>query len=174
MKNILDRFWQWYNKYYLFALTVTTFLFLLQLFHLYWLFMDVILQRLIGESYFFFPPFWGVLSILLDYTEIPALISTSLVYLNELRQSASPRGIVGASRRTNWRDIIFLFLLNIQWLHLFWITDAVVIEHFNGNPYFHWSVVIAWIAIIIDYAELPVMYDTAKKTVIEIKKTFKP
>ena len=32
------------------------------------------------------------------------------------------------------------------------------------------SALVAWIAILIDYAELPVMYDTAKKTVIEIKK----
>ena len=162
MKKILDSFWAWYNKHYLFALSITTFLFLLQLFHLYWLFTDVILLKLTGRSYFVFPPFWGALSTILDYTEIPALISTSLVYINILRQ------------KFNWREVRFLFLLNIQWLHLFWITDQVVIEKFaHGTAIFHWSTIIAWVAILIDYAELPVMYDTAKKTVIESKNYFK-
>jgi len=161
MRNFLDKFWTWYNKYYLFALSATTFLFLLQAFHLYWLFTDVVLQRITGHSYFVFPPFWGALSTVLDYTEIPALISTSLVYINMLRKNFS------------WKPVGFLVLLNIQWLHLFWITDQIVVERFAGHAgAFHWASVVAWIAILIDYAELPVMYDTAKQTVLEIKKEF--
>lgn len=164
MKNILDKFWAWYNKHYLFALTATTFLFLLQMFHLYWLFTDVVLARLTGHSYFVFPPFWGALSTILDYTEIPALISTSLVYTNQLRKSASGR--------VDWRPVRYLIALNIQWLHLFWITDQVVVERFAGHAeIFHWSNIVAWVAILIDYAELPVMYDTAKQTISEIKKS---
>ncbi len=157
---MINKFWEWYNRHYLFALIATSFLFLLQLFHLYWLFTDVVLMRLIGRSFFFLPPFWGVLSTVLDYTEIPALISTSLVYINQLRLTGQKKNL--------W----YLFALNIQWLHLFWITDQVVLDHFAKFSYFHWSTVVAWIAILIDYAELPVMYDTAKKTVIELKKYF--
>ncbi len=158
MKNILEKFWDWYNRHYLFALSATTFLFLLQVFHLYWLFTDVVLLRLTGSSYFVLPPFWGILSTVLDYTEIPALISTSLVYINQLRLTGQRKNI--------W----YLIALNIQWLHLFWITDQVVLEHFANISYFHWSTLIAWIAILIDYVELPVMYDTAKKTIVEFKK----
>ncbi len=160
MKKILDVFFEWYNRHYTFALTVTTFLFLLQAFHLYWLFTDVVLFKLTGDSYFVLPPFWGALSAILDYTEIPALISTSLVYINMLRKDGF-----------NWRPIRFLVMLNIQWLHLFWITDEVVVERFSSaEGVFHWAAWVAWIAILIDYAELPVMYDTAKETVKEIKK----
>ncbi len=158
MNKLLENFWSWYNRHYFFTLTVTAFLFLLQLFHLYWLFTDVVLQRITGQSYFILPPFWGVLSSVLDYTEIPALISTSLVYINQLRLTGQKKNL--------W----YLAALNIQWLHLFWITDQVVLEHFKNFSYFHWSALIAWAAILIDYAELPVMYDTAKKTAIEYKK----
>ena len=157
--KLLDKFWAWYNEHYLFALTATTVLFLLQAFHLYWLFTDVVLQRITGHSYFAFPPFWGALSTILDYTEIPALISTSLVYINQLRLTGSKRNI--------W----YLVALNIQWLHLFWITDEIVVERFaNTAGLFHWSAFLAWIAILIDYLELPVMYDTAKQTIHEFKK----
>jgi hypothetical protein len=160
MKQLLDKFWGWYNQHYTFALVATTFLFLLQAFHLYWLFTDVILLKLTGHSYFILPPFWGALSTILDYTEIPALISTSLVYINQLRKNGF-----------HWRPIRYLIALNIQWLHLFWITDQVVVERFgNHSGYFHWATIVAWIAILIDYAELPVMYDTAKQTILELKK----
>ena len=158
MKKYISYFWEWYERHYRFALIITTFLFLLQAFHLYWLFTDVILQKLAGKSYFFFPGFWGVLSTLLDYTEIPALISTSLIYINSLR------------KQFNWKDVWYLILLNIQWLHLFWITDQVVIERFElGTSVFHWATIIAWVAIIIDYGELPVMWDTAKRTIREFR-----
>lgn len=157
LKRILNSFWQWYNEHYLFALSATTFLFLLQAFHLYWLFTDVVLLRISGQSYFAFPSFWGMLSTVLDYTEIPALISTSLVYINQLRLTKEKKNL--------W----YLLALNIQWLHLFWITDEVVIEHFGRSGIFHWSILIAWVAILIDYTELPVMYDTAKKTVVEFR-----
>ncbi len=159
LKNLLDKFFVWYNEHYLFALTATTLLFLLQAFHLYWLFTDVVLFRITGHSYFILPPFWGALSTILDYTEIPALISTSLVYINQFRKNR------------DWRPIRFLILLNIQWLHLFWITDEVVVEQFSSSMgLFHWATWLSWIAILIDYAELPVMYDTAKETIKEYRR----
>lgn len=162
MQQLLDKFWAWYERNYLFALTITTFLFLLQLFHLYWLFTDVVLARITGRSFFIFPPFWGVLSTFLDYTEIPALISTSLIYIRQLRIKFENK------------NLLYLFLLNIQWLHLFWITDEVVIERFGQSGLFHWASAVAWIAILIDYGELPVMYDTAKQTIKEWKNSLAP
>lgn len=159
--SYLDKFWTWYKQHYLFTLTATTFLFLLQLFHLYWLFTDVVLKRLFGHSFFVFPPFWGALSTILDYTEIPALISTSLIYVHLLRE------------KFEGKNLLYLFFLNIQWLHLFWITDQVVVEHLGlSQGFLHWSAIVAWIAILIDYAELPVMYDVAKQTVLALKKHF--
>lgn len=159
--NYIDKFWDWYKRHYLFTLSVTTFLFLLQLFHLYWLFTDVVLKRLTGHSFFIFPPFWGALSTILDYTEIPALISTSLIYIHLLREKFESKNL--------W----FLFFLNIQWLHLFWITDQIVVERLGfSQGYLHWSTIVAWVAILIDYAELPVMYDTTKQTAIALKKYF--
>ncbi|MBX4191505.1 MAG: hypothetical protein KW804_01755 [Candidatus Doudnabacteria bacterium] len=157
---MIDKFWSWYNRHYLFTLTVTSFLFVLQTFHLYWLFTDVVLFKITGQSFFIFPPFWGVISTVLDYTEIPALISTSLVYINQYRLTRD--------RKNFW----YLIALNIQWLHLFWITDQVVIEQFGQHSFLHWGTIVAWIAILIDYAELPVMYDTAKKTAIEYRRYF--
>src|SRR3989344_1294578 len=158
MRKYLDIFWTWYNRHYLFALSATTFLFLLQAFHLCWLLTDVVLLQITGQSFFVFPPFWSTISTVLDYTEIPALISTSLVYINQLRQKFS------------WRKTRFLIFINIQWLHLFWITDQVVIDHLGRHSYFHWANILAWVAILIDYAELPVMWDTVKKTIQEFRR----
>jgi hypothetical protein len=139
-------------------LSLATGLFLIQIFHLYWLFTDVILVRLTGESYFVFPAIWGVVSTLLDYSEIPAIISTSILYIHLLRQNFT------------WKNLLYLLFINIQWLHILWITDEVVVETFELHfQLFHWATVIAWIAILIDYLELPVIYDTAKRLAIEIK-----
>ena len=127
-------------------------LFLLQLVHLYWLTMDVVAMRLFDQS--FFNPdgalYYAILVI--DYTEIPALLGVSLVYINELRKGFS------------WRPLIFLAFLNSQWLHIFWITDEFVVNEFGGAAAgSSLPVWLAWVAILIDYLELPVIYDTIKK-----------
>ena len=59
---------------------------------------------------------------------------------------------------------LYLLLLNSQWIHLFWITDEVVLENFTGEALVPIPFWLAWIAISIDYLELPVMYDTITKT----------
>jgi hypothetical protein len=157
---MFNKFWEWYERHYLLNLSVATGLFILQLFHLYWLFTDVILFKLTGQSYFVFPGIWGVLSSVLDYSEIPAIISTSLLYIHLLRQ--------GFTRK----NFFFLLFINIQWLHILWITDEVVVEQFALNfKLFEWANAVAWAAILIDYLELPVIYDTAKRLVAEIRKT---
>ena len=87
---------------------------------------------------------------LVDYGEIPAILSVSLVYINELRTRFS---FIGAT---------YLLFLNSQWLHIFWITDEFVVTAFNeaGTVLPLW---LAWVGISIDYLEVPVMFDTGKK-----------
>jgi hypothetical protein len=150
--NLSGKFWNWYENNFKANLYIATFLFLLQLFHLYWLFTDVILTRLLGRSYFLLEPVWGRISIFFDYTEIPAIIATSLVYMHLLRKNYSHK------------NLLLLISINSQWLHLLWITDEFVLENIS-HGYIHWPVILSWIAILIDYLELPVIYDTIKQSV---------
>ena len=121
------RFWAWYQRHYLATLVITSAVFLLQGFHLYWLFSDVILERLTGHSAFVFPPAGMVLYVLADYLEIPALISASLLYVFELR------------RGRRWRRLLMLLLLNTQWVHMLWITDDVVVRSFASTSLLSWG-----------------------------------
>ncbi|MDP4000775.1 MAG: hypothetical protein Q8P83_00845 [bacterium] len=157
---MFNKFWNWYQNNYLLILSITTLLFFVQIFHLYWLFTDIIVFRLTGKSAFVFPSFWGALSTFLDYTEIPAIVSTSILYIHFLREKFTTK------------NFLFLLFINIQWLHILWITDEIVVETFTGhNSFLVWSATVAWLAILIDYLELPIIYDTVKKTIIEIKRT---
>jgi len=155
LRGGLRGFWRWYQRHYLAVLVVTTGVFLLQIFHLYWLFTDVVLQRLTGHSFFGQGPVAhavGLSSLVADYLEIPTLISASLLYVNELRRKGF-----------NWRAVGFLIMLNTQWLHIFWITDEVVVQYFAGPVAPQWSALLAWVAILIDFLELPVIYDTLRR-----------
>ncbi len=152
--GLINRFFAWYERHYRVAVTVTTLLFFLQIAHLYWLCAHVISLKLLGVSYFTPSEFWQAIIVLIDYTEIPALISTTVLYWYELRKGFS------------WKSILFIILLNTQWLHLFWITDEFVLDMFQGtekSTILPWW--LAWIAILIDYLELPVIVDTIWKTV---------
>ena len=93
----------------------------------------------------------------MDYTEIPALIAVSLVYVNELR-----RGFA-------WKPLLFLLFLNSQWLHIFWITDEYVAAELGGGSGASLPGWLAWVAILIDYLELPVIYDTLKRLAIAVR-----
>lgn len=149
------KFWGWYERHYKLNLAIAAGLFTLQLVHLFWLATHVIWLKLFGYSLFNPGPLAETVIILVDYTEIPALITTSMVYLNELRKKVSVKNI--------W----FLFSLWIQLVHMFWITDEFVIEKFTspvGMPLW-----LAWIAILIDYLELPIIIQTLKLFFTEIK-----
>ncbi len=86
------------------------------------------------------------------------MITTSILYIREYRQ------------KKNFKSILFLLFLNIQLLHIFWITDEFVIDQLTGNGALYqlpsW---LAWIAILIDYLEVPVMFDTTKKLIAALK-----
>ena len=139
------RFWDWYERNYRLNVAIASVLFLLQLAHLYWLGADPIATRLTGHGLLHLHGLVQWLIFFVDYTEIPALLAVSLVYVSELR-----RGFA-------WQPLIFLAFLNSQWLHIFWITDEYVANS-NGFPG-----PLAWVAILIDYLELPVIYDTLKR-----------
>jgi len=153
MASFSTRFWAWYERHYTLTLGITAFLFALQVVHLWWLASHVIAMRMFGESFFTPTPFVQTVIVLVDYTEIPALVSTTFIYLYDLRKSFS------------WKALLFLIFLNSQWLHLFWITDEFVVDQFRGVA--HGSTILpawlAWAAILIDYLELPVIVDTFVK-----------
>ena len=148
----LRRFFDWYERHYTLNVAIVACLFLLQLVHLYWLSAEVVSQRLTGAGHFHLTGVAKFLILIVDYTEIPALLGTSLLYANELRKGFS------------WKALIFLIFLNTQWIHLFWITDTFVVNEFAGQA--AQSTIpgwLAWVAILIDYLELPVIFDTLRK-----------
>ena len=151
-RGMWNRFWRWYERHYLLNVAFASGLFVLQLVHLYWLGTDPIATRLTGESLFHPTGVVRYLIFFVDYTEIPALMTVSLVYVNELRAART------------WRPVLFLVLLNSQWLHIFWITDEYVGNELSGQATVSslpgW---LAWVAILIDYGELPVIWDTIKR-----------
>lgn len=114
---------------------LSAFLFLTQVVHLIWMTTYVVPIKL-GGSPFWSPPETPL--AVADYLELPAIFTTSLLYL----------------RTRNWR---MLFLVNVQLLHIFWITDEIVLNRSTLSP------VLAWIAITIDYLEVPVIIDTTRK-----------
>lgn len=158
MRRALRAFFGWYERHYTLNIAIAALLFTLQLVHLYWLTADVVAQRLVGESYFSPDGAFYYAILIIDYTELPALVSVSLIYINELRKGWS------------WKAFLFLLFLNSQWLHIFWITDEFIVSEFSGDTSGSslpgW---LAWLAILIDYFELPVIYDTLKKFIISIR-----
>jgi hypothetical protein len=112
-------------------------LFLTQLIHLTWMSTYVVPIRLWGTS-LWSPPSTPL--ALADYLELPAIVATSLLYI----------------RTRNWKMLV---LVNLQLFHLFWITDEFVLERGSLNP------LLAWVAITIDYLELPVIFDTLGRAI---------
>jgi hypothetical protein len=154
----MKRFWAWYERHYTLNISIAAGLFVLQLLHLWWLGADVIALRLFDQSYW--DPSAGVEWALyvVDYTEIPVLVSVSLVYVNTLRKGFDVKAF------------LLLAFLNTQWLHIFWITDEFVVSSFSGQAAVSslpgW---LAWVAILIDYLELPVIYDTMRRMVAALR-----
>jgi len=144
-------FWAWYERTYTLNVSIAFGLLLLQIMHLFWLSGEVVWGRLFGEPLFALAGWHELLIAFVDYTEIPALLSVSLVYINELRQG------------WNIKSILYLFFLNSQWLHIFWITDEVVAVTLSGSVLITIPLWLAWVAIGIDYLEVPVMVDTGRK-----------
>ncbi|NDF54289.1 MAG: hypothetical protein EB145_08855, partial [Proteobacteria bacterium] len=47
--------------------------------------------------------------------------------------------------------------------HLFWITDSIVVQTFSATSVIAWNSAIAWVAILIDYLEVPVIFEMLRK-----------
>jgi hypothetical protein len=161
MRAFFTRFWAWYERHYLLNVGIAVGLFLLQIVHLWWLTADVVFFGLFEERLWVVGEAWRYIIIAVDYTEIPALFSVSLLYIHELRSGWS------------WRPVLMLLFLNSQWLHLFWITDEFVVDSFFGIRDTILPIWVAWIAIFIDYLELPVMVDTVYKFIRSSVPSFK-
>ena len=162
LKRAWRRFWSWYERNYRLNVVLASALFLLQLAHLYWLAADPIATRLTGDGLLHLhgPVQWAIFFV--DYTEIPALIAVSLVYVNELRQGFA------------WTPLLFLLFLNSQWLHIFWITDEYVAAELGGGSGSSLPGWLAWVAILIDYLELPVIFDTLRRTALALRAGRRP
>jgi hypothetical protein len=150
----------WY-KYENLNLRLAFVLISLQLIHLYWLTADVVIQRITGESFLAVqqgsPLF--IFFIIIDYVEIPALISGITYYALNIYKD----------EKRSTKNALLLSMLALQVFHIFWITDEVVYDSFFGAssgsieiPYYA-----AWIAILIDYLELPVIFDLFYRTIIK-------
>lgn len=145
---ILRKIADFYRKYEDLGLKITFALIALQIIHLYWLTTDVVLARSLGESFFAFPQVPQPLFVAIDYLEIPALFSGIVFY-----------GLAIYNNKNSRRSSLFLILLAVQIFHIFWITDEVLYEILFSTIPIAIPAALAWVAISIDYLELPVMAD---------------
>ena len=157
MRKLFQILSAWYKRNYKLNLYIVAFLFVWQLVHLFWLSADVVGLRIFGHELWNVGKMGDIFIALVDYTEIPALILGSIFYLAEFK------------RESKWKSVLFLIFLNSQWLHLFWITDEVVVAQFTGAATIALPLWLSWCAILIDYLELPVIYDTLKKAILSLR-----
>jgi len=157
IREAIREFWQWYERHYALNIAIAAGLFLLQLVHLVWLTGQPLAEMVTGSPLFDIgaPARWAI--VLVDYTELPALVSVSLVYVNELRKN----GVA-------LKPILYLVFLNSQWLHIFWITDEFVVAAGDGAST-SLPVWLAYVALLIDYLELPVIYDTVRRLAVSVR-----
>jgi hypothetical protein len=150
-------FWQRYENL---NLKIAFVLISLQLVHLYWLTADVVIQRITQKSALAVPhgsPLF-IFFIIIDYIEIPALVAGLTYYALSIYKH----------EKGSIKNSLLLVMLAIQVFHIFWITDDVVYNTFFGSssaveiPYYA-----AWVAILIDYLELPVIADLFYKTIVK-------
>lgn len=159
MKSFFKKFFAWYERNKEANLYVATVIFAWQIVHLVWLTLDVVWLRLSGEALWQVGHIGSILIAVADYAEIPAIILATVLYATELKKSFS------------WKNVWFIVLINSQWLHLFWITDEVVVAQFTGASLVVLPVWLSWLGIAIDYLELPVIYDTIKKSILSLRKS---
>ena len=160
MSALTDKLVVFWHKYENLNLRIAFVLISLQLIHLYWLTADVVIARItqnenggLSQSGLLFLFF-----IVIDYIEIPGLIAGLTYYSLSFYRHSEKRA----------RNGLFFVLLAVQVFHIFWITDEVVYETFFGPstavqlPY-----LAAWVAILVDYLELPVIADLFYRTIVK-------
>ncbi len=161
MSSTVQKLVGFWHRYENLSLKIAFVLISLQLIHLYWLTADVVIQRITGESVLAVqrgsPLF--VFFIIIDYVEIPALVAGLTYYALSIYNHEK-----GATK-----NVLLLSMLAVQVFHIFWITDEVIYDGFFGSssgavevPYYA-----AWVAILVDYLELPVIVDLFYRTIIQ-------
>jgi hypothetical protein len=161
MSSTVQKLVGFWHRYENLNLKIAFVLISLQLIHLYWLTADVVIQRITGESVLGVPqgsPLF-IFFIIIDYVEIPALVAGLTYYALSIYKH----------EKNSIKNSLLLSMLAIQVFHIFWITDEVVYESFFGSP--SGSVEIpyyaVWVAILIDYLELPVIFDLFYRTIVK-------
>ena len=161
MSSTVQKLVGFWHRYENLNLKIAFVLISLQLIHLYWLTADVVIQRITGESVLGVPqgsPLF-IFFIIIDYVEIPALVAGQTYYALSIYKH----------EKNSIKNSLLLSMLAIQVFHIFWITDEVVYESFFGSP--SGSVEIpyyaVWVAILIDYLELPVIFDLFYRTIVK-------
>lgn len=161
MSSTVQKLVGFWHRYENLNLKIAFVLISLQLIHLYWLTADVVIQRITGESVLGVPqgsPLF-IFFIIIDYVEIPALAAGLTYYALSIYKH----------EKNSIKNSLLLSMLVIQVFHIFWITDEVVYDSFFGSP--SGSVEIpyyaVWVAILIDYLELPVIFDLFYRTIVK-------
>ncbi|HEV8387464.1 MAG TPA: hypothetical protein VGQ03_07575 [Nitrososphaera sp.] len=160
MSALTDKLVIFWHKYENLNLKIAFVLISLQLIHLYWLTVDVVIKRLMqdesaglsqtGLLFLFF--------IVIDYIEIPGLVAGLTYYGLSLYKDVRKRS----------KNALFFTLLAVQVFHIFWITDEVVFETFFGpSTAVQLPFLAAWAAILVDYLELPVIADLFYRTIVK-------
>jgi hypothetical protein len=135
---LLQQICDFYNKWEHLGLKVTFVLIGLQVIHLFWLTHWVLFQTQVDNI-----P--DILFVWIDFLEIPALVTGIVFYGTQIFVAK--------------RNAIYLSFLAVQILHIAWISDEFVIQSFA----FHSVSILTYIAIVIDYLELFVVYDLWKR-----------
>jgi len=153
--ELVQKFINFYHRYENLNLKITFVLISSKYFILYWLTTDVVLQKIFGQSFFLVPKSLLPIFVVIDYIEIPALISGIIFYTYSIRNGKDSAN----------KSYLFLGLLGVQVIHIFWITDEVVYNSLFKSSLVEIPYLLSWIAILIDYLELPVMADLFYKVV---------
>jgi hypothetical protein len=159
MSGAVQKLVGFWRRYESLNLRIAFALISLQLVHLYWLTADVVVKRITGDSAMGLTVSGPLLVffIIIDYIEVPALVAGLTYY-----------GLSIYKREKTTKNALLFAMLVVQVFHIFWITDEVVYDTFFGTssaveiPYYA-----AWIAILIDYLELPVIADLFYRTIIK-------
>jgi len=157
MSGAVQKLVGFWRRYESLNLKIAFALISLQLVHLYWLTADVVVKMITGESALSVSGPLLAFFIVIDYIEVPALVAGLTYYALNIYK-----------REKAAKNALLLAMLAVQVFHIFWITDEVVYETFFGSPSaFEIPYYAAWVAILIDYLELPVIADLFYRTIIK-------